>query len=152
MTDWDALETPLTEKPLFMVERPGKPPADPRKWPEAYRQKAFVAFIRKTAPGIIVASFANEGKRGLGQASKMKAQGLSAGMPDIVAMWDGGWAFCEFKGFSAAGRAGSLSVNQSEACNRIHKIGHSVACFFTAEAALDWLRALGAPIPSIAHI
>lgn len=149
MTDaagFAALETPLDEKPLFYVEQPGKPPLDPRTWPEEFRQREFVSYVRRKYPQLVLSSFANEGKRGPRMAAKMKGLGLLAGMPDTVVLWDGGMAFIEWKGWDASGRAGRLSVQQIETCNRIHRNGHAVACLFSARTALEWLREQGAPI------
>jgi hypothetical protein len=145
-TEWDALETPLEVQPVFPVEAPGQKPEDKTRWPESYRQRSFVAWMRKNHPGIIVASIANEGRRSTFSGQRMKAQGLTPGMPDIVVLWDGGMAFVEFKGFAANGQAGKLSPAQIAACNKIHRNGHPVACFFRAESALKWLRSIGAPL------
>ena len=145
-TTFADLESPLYAEPLFYVEPHGKAPDDTRRRPEAFRQESFVAYLRKTSPGITPASFANEGKRSTYAAGKLKKGGLAPGMPDICCIWDGGWAFIEFKGFTASGQPGKLSPAQIDACNKIHRNGHPVACFFTATAALDWLRGLGAPV------
>lgn len=142
------LESPLVEEPLFPVEKPGKPPLDPRTWPEEFRQREFVAYVRRKYPEIVLSSFANEGKRGKRMAAKMKGLGLLAGMPDTAILWDGGMAFIEWKGWTSAGRPGRLSAQQIDTCNRIHRNGHAVACFFSARSALEWLRELGAPIRS----
>lgn len=147
MAELDALESPLVEVPLFYVEPTPDKPLDPRKWPEEFRQREFVAYVRRKHPGIILSSFANEGKRGARLAAKMKGQGLLAGMADLTCIWDGGTAFIEFKGWQASGRPGKLSAQQIETLNRIHRNGHPVGCFFTATAALDFLRRCGAPIP-----
>lgn len=146
MGAFDHLDTPFRETPLFPVEAPGKPPLDPRKWSEEFRQREFVAYVRRKHPGIVLSSFANEGKRGLRMAAKLKGQGLLAGMPDTILLWDGGMAMIEWKGWTAAGRAGKLSEQQIFTCNRIHRNGHAVACFYSAKTALDWLRSLGAPV------
>lgn len=145
----DAMETPLDQAPLFPVEKPSKPPLDPRTWPEEFRQREFVSYVRRKYPRIVLSSFANEGKRGMRMAAKMKGLGLLAGMPDTVLLWDGGMAFIEWKGWTAAGRPGTLSAQQIDTCNRIHRNGHKVACFFSARPALEWLRGLGAPLEAI---
>ena len=146
-TTFADLESPLEEQPLFYVEPHGKPPVDPKLWPEDFRQKSFVAFIRKHAPAVVVSSFANEGKRTVRNGQRMKALGMTPGMPDICTIWDGGTAFLEFKGFSADGRPGRLSQQQIATLNRIHRNGWSAGCFFTASRAIDWLADLGAPVP-----
>ncbi len=147
MAELDALESPLVEPPLFFVEPVPEKPDDKSKWPEEYRQRALVSYVRKHAPSVIVSSFANEGKRGLRLAAKMKGQGLLAGMADLTFIWDGGAAYVEVKGFDARGTPGKLSPQQVATLNRIHRNGHPVGCFYTATAALGFLRRLGAPIP-----
>lgn len=134
------------ETPLFFVEPRGDKPADPTTWPEAWRQTEFVSYLRRKYPSVVVSSFANEGKRGQRMAAKMKGMGLLAGMPDTVVIWDGGMAFLEWKGWDARGQAGKLSQQQVETCNRIHRNGHPVGCFYRGKVAIDWLRGLGAPL------
>lgn len=134
------------ETPLFYVEPIPARPDDKAKWPEHYRQSAFVTYLRKKAPAIQAFSIANERRCGTFHGQKLKQAGLTPGVPDVCCLWDGGMAFCEFKGFDARGTAGKLSIQQVETCNRIHRNGHPVGCFYTATAALDWLRGLGAPL------
>lgn len=140
------LDGGLDAVPEFLVEQPGKPPLDPRTWPEEFRQSEFVAYVRRKHRSMVVSSFANEGKRGKRMAAKMKGLGLLAGMPDTVLLWDGGCAFIEWKGWDATGRAGKLSPQQIDTCNKIHRNGHKVACLYSARTALAWLRDLGAPL------
>lgn len=146
MTSFDHLETPLAQQPLFPVEQPGARPDDPAKWSEDYRQRSFVAWMTKNHPEIIVFSIANEGARGVFHGRRMKQRGLLPGAPDICVLWNGGWAFIEFKGWAANGTPGKLSDAQIETCNRIHRNGTPVAMFFRADKALDWLASLGAPV------
>lgn len=142
----DIPESDLSPKPLFLCEQPGERPDDPKKWPEEYRQRSFVSYLRKHCPAVMAASIANERRTSLNYGVRLKKTGLTPGMPDIVCLWDGGMAFCEFKGFAKDGRAGKLSDSQVEVCNRIHRNGHPVGCFFTAARALEWLSSLGAPV------
>ena len=148
----DALESPLREEPEFYCEPVPAKPADPRKWPEEFRQREFVAYVRRKYPDIILSSFANEGKRGPRLAAKMNGLGLLAGMADVTCIWDGGAAYLEFKGWQASGRPGRLSPQQVQTLNRIHRNGHPVGMFFTATAALDFLRRAGAPMPERAPV
>lgn len=156
MTDWNALESPLDPVPLFLVEAPGKPGTDPRLWPEAERQAAFISYLRRTSPKIIARAIRNEGKRGMYERRQMKRTGLLAGTFDTLILWDmadatsddcpRSVAMIEFKGFDKNGRPGKLSPQQIEFGNDLHKRGHAAACFYTASAAIDWLASLGAPI------
>jgi len=145
----DALESDLAPVPLFPVEEAGEKPDKRETWPESYRQKAFVSWLRRRAPMVVSFSIANERNVGLNEMRRLKAQGLVAGWPDVGVLWDGGWAFCEFKGWDAQGRPGKLSAAQVDACNRIHVNRHPVACFFRAETAWNWLRSVGCPLPEL---
>ena len=154
MTMWDELEAPLDEKPLFLVED-WKKLADPRRdLGELERQGQFIAFMRKACPHMMVAAVPNAGKRGFKAQAQAKKEGLVAGAFDTLVTWDiahshpdcpATMAMIEWKGFSS-GRAGTLSRQQIEFGNRLHKQGHKVACFFSARSAIEWLRQLGAPI------
>lgn len=145
---FDHLESDLAEKPLFVCEEPGKPGLDPKLWPEEARQRAFVSWIRGLygVGGLHTFSVANERKGSAIGGERLKRNGLTAGVPDIVVLWDGGIAFCEFKGFSADRRPGKLSQAQIETCNRIHRNGWPVGCFYTAKAALAFIAEHGAPV------
>lgn len=150
------LESPLIEEPLFFVEPPPSPGPDPRLWPEEERQAAFIAYLRKTSPKIIARAIRNEGKRGLREQRSMRRTGLLAGTFDTLIFWDfrdatnencpRSVASIEFKGFTAKGRPGRLSQAQIDYGNGLHRRGHAVACCYTATAALDFLRELGAPV------
>ena len=146
MGAFDHLETPLVEAPLFPCEAVPEKPADKKKWSEEYRQSAFVTWMRKNHPELITSSVTNEGVRSVFGGVRMKRKGLLPGYPDIIVLWPDGWAFIEFKGFDARGQAGKLSPAQIATCNRIHRMGHPVAMFYGAQAAVDWLRSVGAPI------
>ena len=145
-TTFAELESTLAPEPLFPVEAPGARPEDKTRWSEDYRQRSFVAWLTKNHPDIIVFSITNEGARGVFHGRRLKQRGLLPGAPDICVLWQGGWAFVEFKGWAADGTPGKLSTAQIETCNRIHKNGTPVAMFYRADKALDWLRELGAPI------
>jgi hypothetical protein len=154
VTVWADLETPLDAQPLFPVEDWRKL-SDPRKdLSELDRQGQFVAFMRKVCPHMVVAAIPNAGKRGFKAQHQAKKEGMLSGAFDTLITWDiadahpdcpSTMAMIEFKGFSS-GKAGSLSQQQIEFGNRLHKQGHKVACFFSARSAIEWLRELGAPI------
>lgn len=146
MTAFDHLED-APAVPLFPVEPVPPRPDDKTKWPEHYRQSSFVAHIRKRAPSVLAFSNANEGVRSTNGGKRMKQAGLTPGVPDCTILWDGGIAFAEFKGFYASGAPGKLSEDQIRIGNKIHRNGWPVACFYTATAALAWLREQGAPVP-----
>lgn len=151
MNAWADLETDLRAKPLFLVEAPD----GERSLSELARQSFLVSYIRKTSPKVVVAANANAAKRGMKAQRQAKSEGLLAGFPDLTICWDvadghvpGGpsCAFLEMKGYDNSGRPGTLSQAQIDTCNRLHRCGLPVACFFSAKSAIRWLRSLGCPI------
>lgn len=142
------LEQDLHAKPAFFVEKP-----DGRKdLSEHERQKRFVAFMRRANPHIEVYANMNHGAR-----SQLKAmrEGMVAGVLDLTIAWriedstiPGAptVAWCEFKGYSTAGRPGVLSQPQIEFGNRMAAKGFHVGCFFSARTLVEWLRDKGAPV------
>lgn len=155
MSAFDHLEAPLDEKPLFYCEPAGKPGPDPAMWPELERQRAFVAFMRKTQPHLEVHAIPNAGKRGFKAQAQAKAEGLKAGVLDLFIGWDVALAspdapatvaWIDFKGFDKNGRPGKLTKTQVEWGNAMLAKGYNVACFYTVKAALEWLQSIGCPI------
>lgn len=137
MLDLPAHET-LAPVPAFPVEAPdGR-----RDWTELQRQSAFIKEMKVIAPDVMIYANANAGKRNPRQA---KREGIVGGVFDLTVTWDGGSAWCEFKGYTKAGRAGKLSAAQIDWGNKMHARGKPVACFFTPAACVAWLRDLGAP-------
>jgi hypothetical protein len=140
------LETPLYETPLFYVE----PPDGRKDWPEFDRQRALFRHMRSAAPAVCCHSVPNEGKR---HTYFAKAAGLTGGVFDTA------WhhepplsAFIEMKGYDARGRPGSLSDAQITWGNRMHRLGHHVACFFSPHNAAEWLRGLGFPFVDLTNV
>lgn len=139
LADLLAMETPLSERPLFPVEKPdGK-----RTWAEADRQATFRGRLRMVAPSLMVFANANAGKRSRHQAVK---EGVRAGVFDVtVASGTIGprfVAYPEFKGYDSRGRAGMLSDEQIRWGNQMHRAGHHVAAFFDPDAAVEWIRTI----------
>ena len=149
----DALESSLDPVPLFPVEAP-----DGRKeLPEIDRQAMFIKYARQLAPAVMVFAVPNAAKRGLVAQRQAKREGMRAGVFDLFCGWDirastlgpdcaVSACWIEFKGYSAAGRAGELSPEQKRWGNDMHERGHKVACFFSGKSAFDWLASLGAPV------
>ena len=145
MTIWDALETPLTQEPLFWVQAPdGR-----RDWPEIDRQATLFRIMRVAAPSVVIEANANAGKR---NPAKARKEGIRAGVFDVSVRFGAPLAaWIEMKGYDSRSRAGSLSANQIEWGNRQTKLGWPVACFFCPYAAPDWFRDQGFPIAKIAR-
>lgn len=139
MTDWASLECDLDPVPDFYVQSP-----DGRKdWPEIGRQATFLRLMNQFAPRVVVFANANAGKRNPRNA---KREGIRAGVFDLTCNWKSPQtAYIEFKGYTKAGRAGSLSRQQIEFGNRCVSLGIPCASFFDPYDAYDWLRAQGFP-------
>lgn len=134
------LETDLDPTPQFHVEAPD----GLKHWRELDRQASFFKLLRYVGPRVHAFANANAGKRNPRQA---KLEGIKSGVFDVTCQFRGPLvAYIEFKGYDARGRSGQLSDNQVRFGNRCVELGIPCACFFTPQAALDWLRAQGFPI------
>ena len=114
-------------------------PLKRRVYPESDAQAAIVAWVRTVAPGCVVAAIPNGEHRDKRTASKLRWQGVLAGMPDLVIVAPGGitvWA--EIK--AAKGR---LSEAQSEIGNRLRANGCNVVVWKSIDCARITLAALG---------
>ena len=83
----------------------------------------------------------NGAQRTAWAAIKAKQEGLQAGFPDGMCIWDGGIAFVEIKA-----RSGSLSEQQHIWLNFLTKAGHRCGVFRSVRTCLDWLAEQGAPV------
>lgn len=137
---WAALETALDQEPLFFVQKPD----GQKHLSEDARCKTLVKLVHQIAPKAEIAHVKNEGRH---NHAKAKTLGVVTGHGDYIVTWPkGGAAFVEMKGYTAAGRPGELSQAQVDWGNRKFMMGFPVACFFTPEAAFDWLVAQGMPV------
>jgi hypothetical protein len=104
-------------------------------------QTLFRSRCRIMCPGVSLVAVPNAAKRSQWAAQRAKREGLATGFPDMLAFWNGkGIAAIEFK--SAKGR---LSENQTEWVERLSGMGFPAGVFRDADAALTFLRDLGAP-------
>lgn len=135
MTWLDDLETPLDQAPLFFVEAQDRDPAS-----EHERQCRVVKRLR--ALGLKVTASQNGQKWGLRAWNRAKAAGVEWGEADLsVTGADRFCAFIEMKD----GRA-KPEQHQVDWLNSRHRLGFPVAVCRTADAAVDWLRSVGAPM------
>lgn len=101
---------------------------------ESLIQQACVKWFRYTHQNIIISSFPNQGARSETNASRMKAEGMCAGMPDIVIFSLGceknihseitdtyGALFVEFKT-----EKGTLTPVQKEVHRKLQNSGYKV--------------------------
>lgn len=68
-----------------------------RNYPEDELQQQAIEFIRLQYPHILAFHVPNGGKRNLYEASRLKKQGVLAGVADILLFWDGGHGAIELK-------------------------------------------------------
>jgi hypothetical protein len=139
MTNWSALETPLSQEPAFFVQAPD----GDKHLTELRRVQLFRTLMRYRAPRVMVYANANAGKRNPLQATR---EGVVAGVFDYTVVWRGLVCWIEFKGYSKAGRPGHLSASQVEFGNRLVALDMPCASFFDPHAAVDWLAGIGFPV------
>ena len=109
--------------------------------------------LRILAPGIRLVSASNGAKMSAWSAMKAKAEGMSKGYPDLVALWSNGkgenavpgMAFLELKQ-----RDGSLRPDQINWLNWLHEAGFPCGCFRSVDTAVAFLQRAGAPILAVA--
>lgn len=104
-------------------------------------QTRLRARCKIVAPGIKLVAIPNAAKRSYGTAMRNKAEGMSAGFPDLEALWDGGHAYLEMKQ-----RTGSLEPAQVDWLNWLHRNGHRCGMFRSVDTAMAFLRDCGAPV------
>jgi hypothetical protein len=92
------------------------------------------------APSMRLVATPNAGKRTAWAAMKAKAEGMAKGYPDLNAFWEGGFAVLELKD-----RNGTLSPEQIDWLNFLHRCGIACGCFRSVDSAVAFLRAQGAP-------
>jgi hypothetical protein len=108
-----------------------------RQQPEAARQRAVIEHLRiRPAPNVFAFHPANGGRRSPIEAKILKGLGVTAGVPDIIAIRDGRAFFLELK---APG--GRLSPAQIAAHSLLASAGAQVATADNLDAALRQLEA-----------
>lgn len=126
---------------LFHVDAPAVADAGD----ELSIQVALRKALKLRAPGIAFIAVPNGAQRTAWAAMKAKQEGMQAGFPDAVLIWEGGIAFAEIKA-----RAGSLSDQQHIWLNYLTKCGFPAGVFRSVETCISWLEGLGAPVRRIA--
>jgi hypothetical protein len=115
--------------PRFYVE-----PRDRGLASETQRQATLLGLVDQFAPTVAAWSTPNEGRRSRWERGHLLQSGLNAGAPDLNFVWSAGDAFIEMK----SGK-GVLTNDQIFFCNKIHELGHCVACFRDPMRAFLWL-------------
>lgn len=111
---------------------------DPRA--EEDRQAAFLRLAKRLCPTVLIFAVPNGGKRSSWAAGKAKREGMKSGALDLVATWNRGVAFIEFKDGQK-----TPSANQREILNTLYRQGQHCGVFRQERSALDFLRSIGAP-------
>lgn len=100
----------------------------------------FRARARIACPALAIVGIPNAAKRGQWAVNQAKREGMSAGFPDMICLWEGGVAFIEWKRVG-----GRLSLNQVEWLARLADMGHRAIVCDDADKGLAFLRSCGAP-------
>jgi hypothetical protein len=104
-------------------------------------QKAICQYL--DARGLCYFAIPNGGKRNVITATKLKAEGVKAGVPDLCIIHEGQAFFLEVKRpASTAGGKGRLSPAQKEMIGRLKEAGGEVKVVYSVadviEACIDW--------------
>lgn len=92
----------------------------PKMKSEHVDQREFVSWFRQTWPDVRIFAIPNGGARNIIVAAKLKAEGVSAGVPDLhVPAWN---LWIEMK----RGKRGKTSAKQDDWIAYLEGIGHTV--------------------------
>ena len=106
-------------------------------------QRAVAEFLRKAtkAEEVVWWHVPNGGKRSKATAGRMKAMGVSRGVPDLHFMWSGKFGVIEMKDAT-----GDMSPDQKEFAKSTKAFGHYFAECRTPEDVENTLRSWGVPL------
>lgn len=96
---------------------------------EHLEQARFVAWFRQTFPGVRILAIPNGGSRSKSQGGKLKAEGVSAGVPDLFIPHRAIWV--EMK----RAKGGSVSAVQRDWHRYLESIDHTVIVGYGFEDA-----------------
>lgn len=119
---WDAAGIGRRGYRMCKSDVPSKPHADH----EHHLQVACVRWFRMQYPQHLIYAIPNGGQRNAVVAAKLKAEGVTAGIPDLhIPVSRHGYhsLYIEMKN----GKAGRLSEHQKECISRLQASGHKVA-------------------------
>lgn len=102
---------------------------------EDHEQMHFVQWFRRTYPGVLIYAIPNGGARHPAVASKLKATGVTKGIPDLhVPAWS---LWIEMK----RQKGGRVSPDQNDAIQYLEGIGHTCLVCAGNEIAQQMTRA-----------
>lgn len=103
---------------------------------EHLEQREFVSWFRKTHPGVRIFAIPNGGWRGIATGTRLKAEGVSAGVPDLfIPEWR---VWIEMK----RAKGGALSAKQKEWRDYLIGCGYTVIVAHGKIAAQNEIIAL----------
>lgn len=103
---------------------------------EHLEQREFVSWFRKTYPGVRIFAVPNGGARNIVTAARLKAEGVSAGVPDLfIPAWR---LWIEMK----RAKGGALSKKQEDWRNYLKNNGYTVIAAHGARQAIDEILSL----------
>ena len=109
---------------------------------ESHEQMIFVQWFKRTFPDIRILSIPNGGHRHIAVAAKMKAEGQSAGLPDLFI--PAFRLFIEMKRI----KGGSISPEQKDWIAYLQSVGYCVEVCKGAEDAKSKIQAFKPPVIS----
>lgn len=112
---------------------------------EHLEQREFVSWFRKAHPSVRIFAIPNGGARSIATAARLKAEGTSAGVPDLfIPAWR---VWIEMK----RAKGGVLSAKQKDWRDYLVGVGHTVIVAHGKEEAI---RAIGAlqPVDSVQQL
>lgn len=95
---------------------------------EHAEQVGFLNWFKSRYPGVMIIAIPNGGKRDIRTATKLKAEGVLRGVPDLFIPAFGTWIEMKKPG-------GKLSPAQKDVIAYLKSIGHTVIIGFGAEDA-----------------
>lgn len=105
---------------------------------EHLEQREFVSWFRKNHPGVRIFAIPNGGARSIATASRLKAEGVSAGVPDLfIPAWR---VWIEMK----RAKGGTLSQKQKDWREYLTGCGYVVIVAHGKEEAIRAILALQA--------
>jgi hypothetical protein len=106
------------------------------KYPSEHEEQSnFVSWFRKKYPEVLIFAIPNGGKRGIREATRLKCEGVVAGIPDLmIPEWK---VFIEMKRIG-----GNLSAQQKEINRRLRIIDYRVFVCFGCNHAIDEIKLL----------
>lgn len=123
------------DEPWF-IEPKDRGPAD-----EFARQSRFVAYMRKHARGVMVWAVPNGGKSTDWQRLRKQKEGVVAGVPDLIILWNRGEFFPEFKDGQKM-----PTRDQRGVLNSLYRQHRRCGVYRRPETLVAHLRAAGCPV------